>query len=261
MSRRLFVGGNWKSNGTRSSVSSLVSMLRGLTIPAHTDVCVCPTFIHLDLVRRELVETSIIIAAQNCSYNKNGAFTGEVSAEQLKDFGVHWTLIGHSERRQLFHTTDDIIQKQLILALTAQLKIICCVGETEQERKDDQTMTVISRQLEALLKGVESFTKQAQDSNFDWASHIVIAYEPVWAIGTGQTATSQQAQEVHHEIRQWLSKHLNDFAASNIRIIYGGSVQAKNAKELIAQPDIDGFLVGGASLKPEFGDIIAATES
>lgn len=182
------------------------------------------------------------------------------SAEQLKDFGIHWTLIGHSERRQLFHTTDDIVKQQITLALEADLRIICCVGETEQERKDNQTMTIINKQLEAIVEGVKNHHSKdnAATDNQLWALQIVIAYEPVWAIGTGQNATAQQAQEVHHEIRQWFAKHLNDNIANNIRIIYGGSVQSKNAKELISEPDIDGFLVGGASLKPEFVDIVAA---
>lgn len=212
---------------------------------------VAPPYIYLDWLRREL-RAPLIVAAQNVSATKNGAYTGEVSASQLKDYGVEWTLVGHSERRQLFHTTDDVVGKQIQQALEHGLHVIACVGETEEERKADHTMQVISRQLTAIAAAVSSSSH--------WLSSLVVAYEPVWAIGTGQTATAQQAQEVHAEIRQWLKEQVGPEVSEGVRIIYGGSVQAKNAVELIQQKDVDGFLVGGASLKEEFSDIIAATK-
>ena len=215
-----------------------------------TDVVVAPPYLYLDWLQREL-KSPLQVAAQNVSSTKNGAFTGEISAEQLSDFGIPYTLIGHSERRQLYHTTDDVVALQLIQALPHHLHIIACVGETEAERKAEKTMAVISTQLQAIASAV---------SSAQWLSSLVIAYEPVWAIGTGQTATAQQAQEVHAEIRQWLKEKVSEEVAQKVRIIYGGSVQGKNAVELIQQKDVDGFLVGGASLKEEFGDIIQATK-
>jgi len=185
------------------------------------------------------------------SNRSNGAFTGEISCEQLKDSGIDWTLIGHSERRQLYGATDEFISAQLKQAKSHDLHIIYCLGETDQQRKDEQTIEVIENQLE-VVKGV------IPDSA-DWLKYLVIAYEPVWAIGTGQTATAQQAQQVHQYIRTWINQHIPNNIGAQIRIIYGGSVTGKNSAELIEQQDVDGFLVGGASLKPDFADIIKAT--
>ena len=212
---------------------------------------IAPPFLYLDGLQRSL-KAPWQLSAQTVSATGNGAYTGEVSAEQLKDFGVHWTLIGHSERRHLFHCTDEVVGQQLRLALQHRLSVIACVGETEEERKQDRTMAVISTQLKAIAAAVSSPS--------GWTASLVIAYEPVWAIGTGQTATAQQAQEVHAAIRKWLSEQVSAEVSSAVRIIYGGSVQAKNAVELIQQRDVDGFLVGGASLKEEFGDIVQATK-
>jgi triosephosphate isomerase len=214
-------------------------------------VLVAPPFLYLDWLLREL-KSPLLVSAQTVSSHKNGAFTGEVSAEQLHDFGVHWTLIGHSERRHLFHASDEEVKKQIEQALQHKLSIIACVGETEEERKADKTMAVISQQLTAIAAAVPSPAA--------WLSSLVLAYEPVWAIGTGQTATAQQAQEVHAAIRRWLQQHVSEDVSAGVRVIYGGSVQSKNAVDLIRQPDVDGFLVGGASLKDEFGDIVAATK-
>ena len=212
---------------------------------------VAPPFLYLETLQRSL-KAPWQLSAQTVSATGNGAYTGEISASQLQDFGITWTLIGHSERRQLYHATDDVVAKQLTAALQHHMHVIACVGETQEERKQDRTMAVISAQLHAIAGAIPSPST--------WTSSLVIAYEPVWAIGTGQTATAQQAQEVHAAIRKWLSDQVGTEVAAAVRIIYGGSVQAKNAVELIQQPDVDGFLVGGASLKEEFGDIVQATK-
>ena len=211
---------------------------------------VAPPYLYLDWLQREL-SAPLQLAAQNVSATKNGAYTGEVSAEQLADFGIPWTLIGHSERRQLYHTGNEDVAKQLTQALQHKLRVIACVGETEEERKAERTMDVISEQLRAIASAVPS--------SAEWTASLVIAYEPVWAIGTGVTATAAQAQEVHSAIRAWLQQHVAPEVSAAVRVIYGGSVTAKNAPELIGQKDVDGFLVGGASLKDEFKDIVRAT--
>jgi triosephosphate isomerase len=201
---------------------------------------VAPTFLHLDYVLRTL-DKSYKVSAQNCSATGPGAYTGEIAASQLKDFGIPWVILGHSERRQLYHTTDEAVAKQTAIALKSGLSVIACVGETLEERKANKTWSVIEKQLNAIAAVVGSA---------DWEK-VVIAYEPVWAIGTGETATPQQAQEVHKQIRGWLDKKAGKDVSSKLRLIYGGSVKGSNADELFAQPDIDGFLVGGASLQAE----------
>ena len=228
-----------------------MALLNSVMLPHNTDVCVAPPYLYLEWLKRE-VNHSIRITAQNVSATGHGAYTGEINAEQLADFGIQWTLVGHSERRQLYGATDEVVKKQIQQCVQHQLYIIACIGETEDERKANKTFTVLDTQLAAIhaaLPDAAAFTQ-----------HITIAYEPVWAIGTGQTATAQQAQEVHYYIRQWLSESVGQQAAQNVRIIYGGSVTAKNAVELIQQADVDGFLVGGASLKDEFADIIRSTQ-
>jgi len=235
--RRYFVGGNWKSNGTRKSVEELVTKLNGApSYPSDVDVVVAPVAIHLDYVQRTLNLSKYAISSQNVSAFGLGAYTGEIAAEQLKDFGIHWTLIGHSERRQHFGSTDEVVAKKVGRAQSVGLGVIACIGETLTERKADRTLNVVYEQLKALSAAVK-----------DWSS-IVIAYEPVWAIGTGLNATPAQAQEVHHAIRHWLAQNAGSAVAESIRIIYGGSVKGSNAADLIVQKDVDGFLVGGASL-------------
>jgi triosephosphate isomerase (TIM) len=206
-----------------------------------SDAVVAPTFLHLDYVLRTL-DKSYKVSAQNAAVTGTGAYTGEVAATQLKDFGINWVILGHSERRQLFHTTDDIVAKQTTIALKSGLSVIACVGETLEERKGNKTWSVIERQLNAI--------SQAVKGGEEW-DRIVIAYEPVWAIGTGETATPQQAQDVHKQIRDWAERKIGKDVAGKVRIIYGGSVKGSNADELFAQKDIDGFLVGGASLQAE----------
>ena len=202
-----------------------------------TEVVVAPSPIFLHLVRNQL-KPEIGVSAQNIFDKPNGAFTGEISAEQLVDSKIDWTLTGHSERRVLCGETDAFVASKTKAALDAGLKVVLCIGETLQQREAQETITVVTQQLNA----VKEKTK-------DW-SQIVIAYEPVLAIGTGKVATTEQAQEVHAAIRHWLSTEISKEAAEQTRIIYGGSVNEKNAGELGAQPDVDGFLVGGASLKP-----------
>eukprot|EP01097_Dermamoeba_algensis_P000833 TRINITY_DN1302_c0_g1_i1.p1 TRINITY_DN1302_c0_g1~~TRINITY_DN1302_c0_g1_i1.p1 ORF type:complete len:280 (-),score=71.53 TRINITY_DN1302_c0_g1_i1:87-836(-) len=242
--RKKLVGGNWKMNGTRSSVTTLVELLNKIEFNTDkVEVVVAPVALHLSTVRSSL-KKEIGVSGQNCYTETSGAFTGEVSAEQLKDFGIEWVILGHSERRSWFHESSELIAKKVKHALDVGLKVIFCCGETEQQRKADQTQSV----LESQLKPVAELVK-------DW-SNVVIAYEPVWAIGTGQVATPQQAQEVHAQIREWLKKTVSEEVSKTTRIIYGGSVSGSNCASLHSQPDIDGFLVGGASLKPEFETIV-----
>jgi triosephosphate isomerase len=248
--RRCFVGGNWKSNGTRASVTELVEGVLKQTNfdTAKVEVVVAPTFIHLDLVRNSL-DDRIAVAAQNCSTEGSGAFTGEIAAEHLKDFGIPWVIIGHSERRTLYGETDATVAKKVTKVLGLGLSTILCIGETKQERDAELTIDVVTKQLSAVLSSIS-----------DW-SRTVIAYEPVWAIGTGVVATTEQAQEVHGFIRNWIATNASPEVAASTRIIYGGSVTDSNAGELISQPDIDGFLVGGASLRPGFKTIVEIVSS
>jgi len=239
-SRRPFIGGNWKSNGTKASIDALVKKLNANKVPQSVDAVVAPTFLHLDLVLRTL-DKSYQVSAQNCSQYGTGAYTAEIAASQLSDYGVPWVILGHSERRQLFHTTDDVVAKQVTIALKNGLSVIACVGETLDERKKNHTWTVIEKQLNAISGAVKA-------SEWD---KVVVAYEPVWAIGTGETATPQQAQEVHRQIREWAEKKVGRDVANKLRVIYGGSVKGSNADELFTQKDIDGFLVGGASLQAD----------
>lgn len=209
------------------------------------EVVVAPAQIHLTLAK-DLIKNNVQVSAQNISQFKNGAYTGEISAEMLNDLGLHWTILGHSERRHIFGESDKVIGEKVKFALDHKLKVIACIGEKIEEREANKTNEVNERQLNAI-----------KATTNDW-SNVVIAYEPVWAIGTGKTATPDQAQEVHDSIRAWLKKHVSEQAAQKTRILYGGSVTEKNAAELIQKKDIDGFLVGGASLKEAFSDIVKA---
>jgi len=223
-------------NGTKRSIEELVAALNQGSVPAGLDIVVAPTALHLQLVMSSIKGDKYQVAAQNASQFADGAFTGDVSATQIKDFGINWVILGHSERRKTFGETDKMIGDKVSLALKAGLSVIACVGETLDDRKANQTMAVVIRQLEAIGANVS-----------DW-SKVVIAYEPVWAIGTGVTATPTQAQEVHANIREWLKKYKNEQISATTRIIYGGSVKADTCETLFAQADVDGFLVGGASL-------------
>jgi len=240
---KFFVGGNWKCNGTHASVEDLVKGLNQGQVPCDIDVVVAPPFLFIDWVRANLSD-QYHVAAQNCWVKSDGAFTGEISAEMLKDAQVPWVITGHSERRSLLGESNTFVGQKTGHALDVGLKVIACVGETLDQRQNGNLWNTLDRQMQALFENVT-----------DW-SRVVIAYEPVWAIGTGQVATPEQAQEVHDEVRKWMAANVSPEAAASTRIIYGGSVTAKNCGELATQPDIDGFLVGGASLKPEFVDII-----
>ncbi|KDO18676.1 hypothetical protein SPRG_15410 [Saprolegnia parasitica CBS 223.65] len=240
--RKFFVGGNWKCNGSLSQTQALVDTLNTATIPKNVEVVVAPASIHALTVKSKL-RADIGVSGQDTWSQGNGAFTGEVSPEMLKDAGINYAIIGHSERRQKGESNDEVAKKAGY-ALSKGVSVIACIGETKAEREGQQTMQVVTAQLAAYAKHIS-----------DW-SNVVIAYEPVWAIGTGLTASPEQAQDVHAGIRAWLKDHVSAAAADATRVIYGGSVTASNASELSKKADIDGFLVGGASLKPDFLNII-----
>lgn len=243
-SGKFFVGGNWKCNGTKDSISKLISDLNGAHLENDVDVVVAPPFIYIDQVKNSLTDR-IGISAQNTWVGKGGAFTGEISAEQLVDIGCEWVILGHSERRHIIGEADEFIGKKAAYALSQNLKVIACIGEKLEEREAGKTFDVCFQQLKAFADYVTNWTD------------IVIAYEPVWAIGTGKVATPQQAQEVHAAVRDWLKKNVSSEVASKTRIIYGGSANGSNCADLAKEEDIDGFLVGGASLKgPEFATIV-----
>lgn len=243
MARKFFVGGNFKSNGTLEQIKGIINNLNKATLKKDVEVVVAPPAIYLLLAQSSL-RPEVKVAAQNIFDRGNGAYTGEISAQQLKDASIEWTILGHSERRALFAESDEFVASKTKAALDAGLNVILCCGETLEEREKGITVEVVTRQLKAVADKVQ-----------DW-SKIVIAYEPVWAIGTGKVATTQQAQDVHAAIRKWLKDTVSAEASENTRILYGGSVTEKNSGELATQPDVDGFLVGGASLKPAFVEII-----
>ncbi|CAO1311082.1 unnamed protein product [Diamesa serratosioi] len=247
MSRQFCVGGNWKMNGDKASITELCKILTTGPLDPNVEVVVgCPA-IYISFARG-LLPASINVAGQNCYKAKSGAFTGEVAPSMLKDNGATWVIIGHSERRQIFGESDELIAEKTAFALAEGMKVIACIGETLQEREAKQTEAVVFRQMKAIAAQVK-----------DW-TNVVVAYEPVWAIGTGKTATPAEAQEVHAALRKWLIENVSPAVSASLRIQYGGSVTAANAKELGSQPDIDGFLVGGASLKPEFVQIVNAKQ-
>lgn len=244
------VGGNWKCNGTMGFAKShTTDVLNKLKFdPAKVEVVVAPTALHIPAVQAN-VGNNVHVATQNLSLTGNGAYTGEFSVEMIKDAGITHTLTGHSERRTLYGESDADVALKTKLAVDGGLTVLACIGELLEERESGKTNEVNTRQLNAIREHCE-----------DW-SKIVIAYEPVWAIGTGKTATPEIAQETHAEIREWLGKNVSADAAKSVRILYGGSVTDGNAAELIAMPDIDGFLVGGASLKPAFDVIVSACQN
>ena len=213
-----------------------------------TEVVIAPPFLYL-LLAREHLRSGLEVAAQNVFDRPNGAFTGEISVQQLKDSNITWTLLGHSERRVVLQESDKFVASKTKSAIDGGLSVILCCGESLEQREAGKTIEVVTAQLKAVADEIK-----------DW-SKIVVAYEPIWAIGTGKVATTQQAQDVHASLREWLAKEVSQKAADETRIIYGGSVSEKNCNELAKEKDIDGFLVGGASLKPAFVDIINANSS
>ena len=248
--RKTIIAGNWKMNKTLSETRAFAEELKPLIgKPKWCEVVLCVPSVNLQAAVRLFKESRVAIGAETCHYESHGAFTGEVSPEMLKEIGVKYVIIGHSERRQYYNETDFTVNKKVHAALEAGLYPIVCVGESLEQRELGVTMDLISYQVKAALSGVPA----------EKMRHVVIAYEPIWAIGTGKTATAEQAGEVCEAIRTVIRKLYGARVARSVTIQYGGSMNPKNAAELLAQPDIDGGLIGGASLKPEqFVEIINA---
>ena len=243
--RKPIIAGNWKMNNTAAQGVALVNELKPLVADAECDVVVCVPFTDIPAVAEALKGSNVALGAQNVHFAEKGAYTGEISAAMLKEYGVKYVIIGHSERRQYFGETNETVNKRMHAALAAGLIPIVCVGESLEERETGKTEQVLSVQIEEGLKGLED------------VSAIVIAYEPVWAIGTGKTATAEQANETIGFIRKKCAEVFCPKCAEKVRIQYGGSMNAKNCKELMAMPEIDGGLIGGASLKAQdFSQIV-----
>ena len=246
--RKLIIAGNWKMNKTVAEALALVSDLKlELANVREVDVVVCPPYPALESVSKAILDSSIRLGAQNMSEHNFGAYTGEICAGMLKEFSVRYVILGHSERRQYQKESDALIAKRALVAHNASLKPIVCVGETLAEREAGQMEKVLETQVRGSLAGLSA----------DQMLESIIAYEPVWAIGTGKTATTQQAQDAHAFIRGLLAKMFDEAVAKKVRIQYGGSVKSSNARELMSQSDVDGALVGGASLEARsFADIV-----
>lgn len=250
--RQKIVAGNWKMNNgkgeTKNLITELQEEIKDLTLD-NTRVIIAPSFINLESAVIQTEETNIEVVAQNMHQTKNGAYTGEVSADMLKSVGIKTVIIGHSERRAIFKESDEILAEKVSAALANDLEVIFCFGEKLEERKTDNHLLEVGSQLRNSILHIAAE---------DW-SKVVLAYEPVWAIGTGETASPEQAQEMHAFIRNVISKKYNQEIADNLSILYGGSVKPANAKEIFSKPDVDGGLIGGASLKAEdFSSIIRA---
>lgn len=246
--RRLIIAGNWKCNKTvAESVALVTDLKRELTAVKEVDIVVCPAFTALDAVSREVIESNLRLGAQNMGDNGYGAFTGEIAPGMLRDLSVRFVILGHSERRQYQREDDALVARKALAAHANSLIPIVCVGETLNEREAGITARVVEGQVRGSLAGL----------NAEQVESTILAYEPVWAIGTGKTATSAQAQEVHALIRGVVASLHGDAVARRVRLQYGGSVKPANARELMSQPDVDGALVGGASLEVKsFVDII-----
>ena len=247
--RKVVIAGNWKMNKTPAEATALINEIKPLVADADCDVVACVPYIDLFAAMEAAKGSNVKIGAENCHWAESGAFTGEVSAKMLKTIGVEYVVIGHSERRQYFGETDVTVQKRVRAALDNGLKVILCVGELKEEREQNITMEIVRMQTKVALLGVS----EAELDN------VIIAYEPVWAIGTGLTATAEQANEVNHAIRVCVAELYGQAAADKIVVQYGGSMNAANADELLAQEDVDGGLIGGASLKAaDFSVIVKA---
>ena len=239
--RRPLIAGNWKMYKTPKQAKELAEQLKtGLADVKDVDIAICPPFTALPVVAEVIKGSNIGLGAQNMHYETKGAFTGEISPEFILEFGCKYVILGHSERRQFFFETDELINKKLTTALKMNLYPIFCIGEKLAERESNKTFEVIKTQLTNGLSGIK-----------DGIEKVIIAYEPVWAIGTGKTATSKQATEVHSYIRDWLKKNYGQTIAEEKRILYGGSVKPDNIDELMAESELDGALVGGASLEAQ----------
>lgn len=245
------IAGNWKMNLLVGEAVELVTTLKNQLADAEAEVVVCPAFPALHAVSQVLKDSPIAVGGQNCYSKESGAFTGEVSPQMLKDVGCTWTIIGHSERREIFEESDEFLNEKLHFALDSGLNVMFCVGETLEQREGGQMNDVLTRQVSKGLTGIK-------EQQFE---HIAIAYEPVWAIGTGVTATPDQAEEAHAFVRQLVRDQFGETVASDLRIQYGGSVKPDNAGELMGKPNVNGALVGGASLKSEsFIGIVRASQ-
>ncbi len=240
--RRPFIAGNWKLHKTMAETVALIEILKvGLAEVEDRDIVVAPVFTTLTSAASVAAGSNIALAGQNCYPENQGAFTGEVSPSLLKDAGCRYAIVGHSERRQLFGETDAFVNRKIKAVIDAGLTAIFCIGETLGEREADKTFEVLKRQILSGLEGIKA----------DALSQLVVAYEPVWAIGTGKTASDEQAQQAHQFIRKLVAELFDSSVARQLRIVYGGSVKPDNVDGLLQQPDIDGALVGGASLKAD----------
>jgi triosephosphate isomerase len=248
--RKNFVAGNWKMNKTVSEGKELITdIIAKLPNSNEVDVVVCPPFTHLEMAVKATRKTTLSVGAQDVSVHENGAYTGEISAEMIKSTNAEYVIVGHSERRLYHNENNHLLNRKLRLALSHGLDVIFCVGESLTEREVNLTKEVVLNQVELGLRKVAG----------EALPRVTVAYEPIWAIGTGKTATPEQAQEVHAVIRQWMSDFYGKDMSETVRIVYGGSVKPDNAEELMKQPDIDGALVGGACLKADsFAAIIDA---
>lgn len=251
--RRFLIAGNWKMHNGPAATKSLLTELTNQIpeIPGSLDVLVCPPFVSLATASDTIGNSGIHLGAQNLHFEDEGAFTGEISAGMLKEAGCNFVIVGHSERRQYFGETDKTVNQKAHKALAEGLKPIVCVGESLRQRKAGEHEQLVRRQIQAALTNVDS----------ESARTVVIAYEPIWAIGTGETATPEQAREMQQMIRDELKKLYDEHTCEQIRILYGGSMKPGNAEELLSQPDVDGGLIGGASLKAGgFAEIIRTAE-
>jgi len=239
--RKNIVAGNWKMNKNAQETKALVDELKTRLANATAEIVIAPPFVNLSLAKAELTNSKIVVAAQNMHQAENGAYTGEIAADMLTSIGVNTVILGHSERRQYFNETDSMLAYKVDTALKHNMTVIFCIGEELKDRQDKQHFNVVENQLRDGLFHIE---------NSAWAN-IVLAYEPVWAIGTGETASPDQAQEMHAFIRETVRHTFGSDIAENLSILYGGSVKPDNAKEIFSKPDVDGGLIGGAALKAD----------
>ena len=247
--RKAVIAGNWKMNKTATEAKALISELIPAVKDAGCDVVICTPYTALATAVEMTKGTNIKVGAENVHFEKSGAFTGEISADMLVDLGVEYVITGHSERRQYFGETDQTVNKRSLAALNAGLKVIICVGESLQQREEGVTEELVRMQTKIALRDVTA----------EQMENVIIAYEPIWAIGTGKTATSDQAQEVCAQIRKVLAELYGEEVAKTVTVQYGGSMNPKNCEELLSKPDVDGGLIGGASLKaPDFAVIVDA---
>ncbi|MGN0663194.1 MAG: triose-phosphate isomerase [Faecalibacterium sp.] len=247
--RKAIIAGNWKMNKTATEADALIVDLLSTTEWASCEVVICVPYTDLVVAVDKCKGTQIHVGAENVHFEKSGAFTGEISADMLKDLGVEYVIVGHSERRQYFAETDQTVNKRALAALNAGLKTIICVGESLQQREEGVTEELVRMQTKIALRDVTA----------EQMANVIIAYEPVWAIGTGKTATADQAQEVCAQIRKVIGELYGEAVAEATTIQYGGSMNAKNCEELLSKKDVDGGLIGGASLKAQdFGVIVKA---